>query len=283
MVIRSVTDQFLVYRKRVRDLRDDSLVNLEDDERDEEVFIKKETTHPWALTKKKIEDHFQDIRLKIQELDDLTNDLPKFGGESEKQKDIDSLMIELRIALQKCNIEIKDFGNGPVKSEEKVIRQNIQSYLAYQYEQLSVAFNRTQQEHSENLSSLVQKGITIFPEDDEDDQEEDEYLVSVEAGLGQRYAKERLREIKKIAKSIQDIKMMFMEISDMVTTQGTVLDRIDQNITQADQDVTVGVTNLVETNTTEGQWNKCWLVFLIVVIIFSVIIVIVIRNKRANS
>jgi syntaxin 16 len=283
MAIRSLTDQFLEYRKRGRSLRDDSLVNM--DGQDESPFLKSDKPHPWAISKKKIEDHFQEIRKKIQKLDDLTNDLPRFGGESEKQKEIDTLMIELRIVLQKCNIEIKEFGTGPLKLEEKVLRQNIQSYLAYQYEQLSVAFNRTQQEHSENISALVSKGISILPDDDDQEEEEDEYLVSgtFDPNLGQRYAKDRLREIKKIAKSLQEIKMMFMEISDMVTTQGTVLDRIDQNITSAEHDVTVGVTNLVETNTSEGTWNKCWLVFLILVVIFSVIIVIVIRNKRSNS
>jgi len=94
--------------------------------------------------------------------------------------------------------------------------------------------------------------------------------------------KNAYEKLEKLQKSVQDIKMMFMEISDMVITQGTVLDRIDQNITQADRDINVGVINLVETDTQESQNTKCWLAFLIVVIIFSIIIVIVIRNKRLN-
>jgi len=213
----------------------------------------------------------------------------KYKGVSRKRQWFSRLdhLNELLKALQRCNIEIKNFGTGPAKSQEKVLRQHIQAYLAYQYEQLSVDFNRTQQEHSENIYTLQRKGITITEDDDEDDGE-DEYLVSgglmqAELGLDHRSAKERLREIRKIAKSVQDIKLMFMEISDMVTTQGTVLDRIDQNITTADMNVNVGVVNLIETNTTEGQSTKCWLAFLIIVIIFSIIIVIVIRYLTVLS
>jgi len=203
MAIRLLTDHFVQYRKisLTQGNRDDVMINL--DGPDDQFFLRRDQPHPWAISKKKIEDFFHEIRLKIQKLDDLTNDLPRFGGESEKQKEIDTLMIELRMALQRCNIEIKNFASGPAKSQEKVLRQNIQTYLAYQYEQLSVAFNRTQQEHSENISSLQKKGFTITDEDEET--QEDEYLVSPgmvqsELNLDQRYAKERLREIRKIAK-----------------------------------------------------------------------------------
>jgi len=131
-----------------------------------------------------------------------------------------------------------------------------------------------------DMSSLQKRGF--FSDDDDKGDDEDEYLVSgtLELNLDQRYARERLREIRKIAKSIQDIKMMFIEISDMVVTQGTVLDRIDQNLVQADLHIAEGVVNLVETKTHESQSAKCWLVFLAVVVVFSIIIVIVIRNKR---
>jgi t-SNARE complex subunit (syntaxin) len=283
MVTRSLTDQYLEKRKYIREYSVDIIVNLDGKDDDyQEFFKKRDEPHIWSVNKKKIEDRFDDIRLKIRSLDDLTNELPRFGGESEKQKEIDKLTMQLRAALQKCNMEIKQFASGPVKSEQKVIRQNIQANLAYQFEQLSVAFNRTQQEHSENLSSLQKKGLQ-FLEDDDDNDNEDEHLVSsssAELQLDNRYARERLKEIKKIARSVQEIKMMFIEISDMVTTQGTVLDRIDQNLTQADIEIVQGVENLVTTETKENQYTKCWLAFLVVLVVFSIVIVLVIRSKR---
>jgi len=102
----------------------------------------------------------------------------------------------------------------------------------------------------------------------------------VQINIHQREARERNKEIRKIAKSMMDLKALFMDISEMVITQGTILDRIDQNLTTTEQHITVGVQELTETKVMESSSTKCWLALLIIIIIFSIVVVIIIRSKR---
>jgi len=128
------------------------------------------------------------------------------------------------------------------------------------------------------------KGYTL-PDVDDSVDEEGGFLVKgnaemVQINLHQREARERNKEIRKIAETIMDLKSLFLDISDMVVTQGTILDRIDQNLNVTEQHVDVGVAELTQAKAYESSTAKCWLVLLLIIIIFSIVVVIVIRSRR---
>ena len=60
----------------------------------------------------------------------------------------------------------------------------------------------------------------------------------------QNAAHEREREIEEIANSISDLSHVFKDLSTMVITQGTLVDRIDYNIDQTFLSVREGFSEL---------------------------------------
>jgi syntaxin 16 len=59
---------------------------------------------------------------------------------------------------------------------------------------------------------------------------------------------QRQRDIKQIAKSINEIAAIFKDLAVLVIEQGTMLDRIDFNIEQTQHHVEVGFENLKAVN-----------------------------------
>ena len=59
-------------------------------------------------------------------------------------------------------------------------------------------------------------------------------------------AQERLNEIKKIAQSINQLAQMFQEMHMMVVEQGTLLDRVDQNLVVARENTQQAVVELTK-------------------------------------
>lgn len=57
---------------------------------------------------------------------------------------------------------------------------------------------------------------------------------------------ERMREIQRIAKSVEDLAVLFKELATLVVEQGTILDRIDHNMEQAVEATQKGVVELVD-------------------------------------
>ena len=60
--------------------------------------------------------------------------------------------------------------------------------------------------------------------------------------------KERNKEIDLIVKTVNDLKEIFMDVSDMVIFQGTILDRIDYNTYQARHNIRRGNREMEETH-----------------------------------
>lgn len=60
----------------------------------------------------------------------------------------------------------------------------------------------------------------------------------------QRDVEQREKEILQIARSINDLAVVFKDLAFLVTEQGTILDRIDFNIEHVKHDVEDGVDNL---------------------------------------
>ena len=60
--------------------------------------------------------------------------------------------------------------------------------------------------------------------------------------------KERNKEIDQIVKTVNDLKEIFLDVSEMVISQGTILDRIDYNTYQTRHNIRRGNKEMEETH-----------------------------------
>ena len=87
--------------------------------------------------------------------------------------------------------------------------------------------------------------------DDNDDDDDDAFLYEGSDKLlllfeDKQQTSRRVRDIKKIHSSIMEVNLLFQDLGSMVVEQGTLLDRIDQNITISVQYTRTGVKELVQ-------------------------------------
>jgi syntaxin 16 len=89
-------------------------------------------------------------------------------------------------------------------------------------------------------------------------------------------ADERVREIQRIAKSVEELATLFKELATLVVEQGTILDRIDHNM---EQTVVVTKKGIEELETAEKYQKsarpiKCMLALMVLIVIMTIIIIV---------
>jgi len=87
------------------------------------------------------------------------------------------------------------------------------------------------------------------------------------------------KEITKLVQTINDLAVLFKELSVLVVEQGTILDRIDFNVEQAHKDVKKAVVHLEKTVKLEKSMrSKSVLICLVVSILVCVILLVLKLN-----
>jgi len=86
---------------------------------------------------------------------------------------------------------------------------------------------------------------------------------------------ERMREIQRIAKSVEELAVLFKELAVLIVEQGTILDRIDHNMEQAVERTEAGVKELVQADKYQKSARPitCMAVLMVLIIICVIIII----------
>ena len=89
-------------------------------------------------------------------------------------------------------------------------------------------------------------------------------------------SQDRMKEIIKVASSINELASLFRELNVLVIEQGTILDRIDYNVEQTVERVKHGVNDLNEAEKTSKKavTLKCILALIVVAAILIVTLII---------
>ena len=87
--------------------------------------------------------------------------------------------------------------------------------------------------------------------------------------------KDRNKEIDQIVKTVNDLKEIFQEVSEMVIFQGTILDRIDYNIYQSRHNIRKGNREMEETHERikSGCLRRLNQILIICIFIMSILII----------
>ena len=88
-------------------------------------------------------------------------------------------------------------------------------------------------------------------------------------------AKERHKELDLMVKTVNDLKEIFQEVSDMIISQGTILDRIDYNLYQSRYNVRRGNREMEETHERlkSGCLRRINTILIIIIFVMSLLLV----------
>lgn len=274
MLRRDRTDQFVGYRLRCR------RGGFGGDE--EAPAFSMAVAPAWMENVRDIEYDVQRIENKMAELASLHREhlLPQFShndfgdGAEAQVKEIDILTAEITEAYQSAYFKIKRVGEGDrLSSEEQAMRKNIQASLAVKLQELSFAFKQSQKDYLSKLRGMQAQEEDPFQlELDESDYHDpgfsQELLETSASALTDARAREE--EMRTLLESLQDLNSIFKDIAILVIEQGTVLDRIDYNIENAEIHVVEAERELEKAHemAKSSTSKRCMIILVLLVLLF---------------
>eukprot|EP00475_Leptophrys_vorax_P018903 TRINITY_DN2580_c0_g1_i7.p1 TRINITY_DN2580_c0_g1~~TRINITY_DN2580_c0_g1_i7.p1 ORF type:complete len:251 (-),score=59.94 TRINITY_DN2580_c0_g1_i7:74-826(-) len=219
--------------------------------------------------------------------------------EAAQDQRIDTLAGQITMLLKRCENRVKQIaikggeGGKQLSSEEVTVRLNVMRGMADKIRTQSRTFRNMQGDFLMKLRKRDESNNEFFSST-EDDQLSGVPLEEIlENGLSQaqidqmenlkRDADLREKEIIRIAQSINELATMFRELSVLIVEQGSILDRIDYNIDQAQVKVAKGKEELVVANKHSEASGKrsliCIGILLVGIIICTTILVLKLKKN----
>jgi syntaxin 16 len=203
--------------------------------------------------------------------------------EAEKDREIEILTNEITRTCNLCAGRVKrltKMADSSSDAAEKKVVQNIVRSCATRLNDLSKVFREKQRVYLGHRKRVTQDsgfgsimgGGGGGGERDEgftDDQMHD--LATAEEDVD-----ERMREIQRIAKSVEQLAVLFKELATLVVEQGTILDRIDYNMETAVVTTKDGVKQLEQAEKYQKSARpiKCMMVLMFLIVVMVIIIIV---------
>lgn len=93
----------------------------------------------------------------------------------------------------------------------------------------------------------------------------------------------REQNIKKIYEDVQKLNGMFIEVHDLINEQGFILDRIEDNIYQASEHITIGNNNLNDAHNIQKSSSNICCYILVILLIFGILLILSIIMFNVNK
>jgi len=232
------------------------------------------------------------IKRQLRELAELHKNHLQVGFDDKEGEEmtIEITTKNINKMFQDCQSRIKALTankkKGGVKTEDDVMRKNVQASLAVQLQELASVFRKSQQNYLQRLqgNSELQKDSFLGDDDDVtgfvDTGFTNQQMQQVDNN--QAMIDDRVREINALAASINDLAVMFKELANLVVDQGSILDRIDYNLEQANTQVEAGLVQLKKANEHQ-KGNKLRLCILALVLLIIVFAIVLIAKNTSNT
>lgn len=278
-----------LYRERRRDSsskKEDSkhLLGPDSIEMDDVETGRRDKLPPdWMMSVDDVNYDIATIKQKLGELATLHKQhlLPQISEDErgDDEQKVEILTEYVTKMFQNARIKASRIGASTknASNEDEDMRRNIQSSLGTQLQELSVTFRKQQTDYLKKLRARAGKGQGVEINEGDDGTVDVSFSKAQVAEVDYQVdiVATREKEIRQIAKSINDLAAIFRDLATLVIEQGTILDRIDYNVEHVRKDVEDAVGELHGAEKAQkGQRNKLCMLLLCIGILIAVIIII---------
>jgi len=212
--------------------------------------------------------------------------------QKQHDKDIDTLAAAIIEKIQTIKSYISDIGkNVKLSYFEKILRTNIVSHFTSLLQNITTKLNTTQKEHLSSVQQTKVKTNNKYFDKDEDDasflhEEVNSPVIRLDqAHLNKLNANkdimiQRDQEIAKITEQMKEISQIFQDLAEMVVEQGTMLDRIDENIVSASVNIDEGNKQLNIASESASDYRRRLLTILGIIFVAVIVIIVIIGATR---
>lgn len=258
----------------------------------------------------------------VQDINDLgklyrNNMLPGFNDKSEDEAKINKVSMKITKKFQFLYTEIRKLDDERLQFQRKsetALVENLKKKLAIRTQELSTSFRKLQNNYIKYLrqdevdmdSTNMQRDDAfnesqIFSNNGKGSEEDNDSIESYsraamqssskqliqqqqqqQGQLDDQYLQEREREIYKIAQGVVEISTIFKELENMVIDQGTMLDRIDYNLSKTVIDVKKADKQMKKAEKYQKASTKCKVVFFLVLVILLLLLVLMLKPRSVN-
>ncbi|VEU22139.1 DEKNAAC103160 [Brettanomyces naardenensis] len=226
------------------------------------------------------------------------NMLPGFTDTSEDEAKINEMSMKITHKFQFMYTEIRKLNDEKLRfktKSETLLVENLKKKLALRTQELSTSFRRLQNNYIRYLrEDEFDEVDKLDKSDGKIESSEDSTIesysrealkssskqlrqVQQQDTLNDTYLEQREREIYKIAQGVVEISTIFKELETMVIDQGTVLDRIDYNLSKTVEDVKKADKQMTKAEGYQKATTKCKVVFFLVLLILLLLMVLMIK------
>lgn len=227
--------------------------------------------------------------------------------DNEKQKlesRIEELNYEITKMFEACYVLIKKFEflqknyqrlNLNYSSDELSMIENYKKTYALKIQDSLMIFRNLQNNYIKFLRDDDDESDQLLPstgtsshnlvDTEENSRHIEDYSMQViqqaqqqiQDGSNSQLFAQREREISKLAMGILEISTIFKEMETLVVDQGSMLDRIDYNLTRTVQDLKTSDKELIKAQGYQKRTTKCKIIFLLSLIILALFIIVVVK------
>ncbi|XP_051145569.1 syntaxin-43-like isoform X2 [Andrographis paniculata] len=244
----------------------------------------------WVDVSEEISANIQRVRGKMAELAKAHAKalMPSFGDGKEDQRRIEALTQQITDLLKKSERGLQRFSSSGI-SEDSNIRKNVQRSLATDLQTLSMELRKKQSTYLKRLRQQKEgpdgidlemnlNGSSSKREDDEfDDMGFNDHQMA-KLKKSEAFTAEREKEIQQVVDSVNELAQIMKDLSVLVIDQGTIVDRIDHNITNVGASVEEGLKQLQKAERSQKQGGMVMCATVLIIMCFVMLVLLVLKT-----